>query len=196
MEPKQRIVAISVGAPYIEHAQYHRGVGGKTVLGVGSTPREALEDALEDIAQRPDLELACPEPDADAEFGKDADRYLAEEEIALEDRQPAYWIEHRSVTGCHPLTRENAERYSTLEDARDAFQAYLEDLESRGFELDDRALDETEVLEPEDCAMVPDEVGTVRIVDDVDECERENERTREESELHVYVELELEFAEE
>lgn len=194
MENKTYVESISVSGAYVEHAQYHSGVSADSVLGVGSTPREALADALYSLSEREEA-LVCAEPTAEEEFGTDADTMLAEEAIATEDRRPKYWLLQSSVTGCHPLTRENAPVFDSIEEARAALRGRALDLQSRGFGVspivDAIARDSYDIEEPDGCTMVPDEVGTLSIGDDEEECESENERRREESELQVYVELSL-----
>lgn len=191
------ILSVSVSGPVVDHAQYHRGCGWDSVLGMGSTPREALEDALEQLAQREEV-LLCDEPTAEESFGSDADRYLVEEVVAEEDQTPRYWLEHSSATGCHLVTSQNATRHDSREAALRELRETVARLQLRGFGILPEPSFETietteyEVLEPWGCGMIPEEVGVVRVVDDEEECERENERRREGCELNVYIELELE----
>lgn len=130
-------------------------------------------------------ELEAKDARRRAERAREQAEEERERELAASDRQPVFQLRHSAASGCSLWTSENGPKYATMADAIDALNVRAEELRAAGFEV----LAEDcrpgchphgfEVLEPDGCAMVPDEVGRLFIVDDVAACERENERRRE-----------------
>jgi len=193
---ERRAQALEVEDHGVDGAQYFRGCGTSgtdyedCATGTGNTPREALEDALEALAcggwSIPD-EL---EAEALAELGDDADRdYVSEEEARGEDEvlPPLEWsVSFHAWSGCSPSPH-------SFKDRADARREVAETLRARRTTGHPVSILERgarwEVLEPEDCALVPDTCGTLELADNGEE--RERLRDFYPSELYYYVSVRI-----
>lgn len=199
MESTERAAeALEVEDHGVDHCQYFRGAGVSftdyedCATGTGNTPREALEDALESLAQggwtlSDELEAQALEELGDAEH---ADRdYVSEAEAEGEEEElpRLQWtVSAHAWSGCSP----SPEDFETEEDARSRVARILRKRRAAGFPVStlERGA-RWEVLEPEGCALVPDECGTLVLDSNEEEREEKRERMRElyPSELYYYV---------
>lgn len=180
-----------------DHAQYFPGAGIALTdfedigTGVGNTPAQALEDALEVLAMSgwnipEDVERELREELGPAEH---AERdYVSElESEGIEDALPREeWTLHAySWSGCHGIPED----FETEDSARVRVAERIRELRRAGFPVSvSKRGSKWEVHEPEGCSLVPDDCG--ELVLDSNEEEREELRSKLEengSELHYYV---------
>ena len=151
--------------------------------GIGSSPGEALADALETLALAgwsiPD-EI---EEDALQEIGPE---YAARETVSeeIEDALlPLRWtVSSGSWSGLSGIP----ETFETEEDAREEIAGRLREARSRGLLVGSVDGSSWEIHEPEDAGSVPDLAGWIRLSSNEDEREREREEIQERAEpVHV-----------
>ena len=177
----------------VDHSQYYQGAGtmhtdyDQVFVGVGDTEREAIEDAIELLAQS-DFVL-----DSDTEHELDRDIYLAEESSVYEyyleqetpDYEETYTIHHRAHCG---LTHEPIVCDSERE-ARDilANKLKLYRLYSKVTQIDRYTYE----IETDTDYMIPDTDGVFYVLrtDNQEEIDNFEETFAEGFEIHMYAEL-------
>ena len=207
MESK-RVAEFSVENHGVDNPQYFRGAGvaftewDECFVGIGNTPREALDDALEMAAQS-DVTFET-EPDAIEEFGAAyADRETVAEaidEYAPSVPDPIYRARLYSACG---MTQDLGPDRETENEAEQDAIAWAQGQRDAGiigdFEVTylpapmAETLERIETFEPDDCAMIPDEVGTVHVscvnVIEFSRAEKAREEYGESADLQHYVVL-------
>lgn len=167
----------------LEHSQYFQGCGiadpgsehwEDCATGIGDNPREALDDALEQLAQSGGLETEWDTEDLETRIRKtlpESRRVNAETPSALEsireDLETRYIVRfapHCGMSG-------HSETFESLDDAREHCAEILRDRWRTGHPVVRIAEDGRENLawetgEPKGCAMVPDTAGILSLEDD------------------------------
>lgn len=181
-----------------ECSSYFRGCGTAfsdfedVSTGIGHSAAEALEDALESLAQGGWEFSDALEAEALEELGSKEDRERdvispLEEEAEEEALEPlSFRVSFRAWSGCSPPREEHSER----EDARDACARILRSRRSAGFPVSVLERGSAwEVLEPDECFMIPDDCGTLSLSDNAEEREDEREHMRDSypSELYYFL---------
>lgn len=198
METTERTVrAFELEDHGTDHAQYFPGAGIALTdfedigTGVGNTPAEALEDALEVLSMSGWIIPEDVETELRSELGgpEHAERdYVSELEAeGIADALPAErWTLHAySWNGCHGIPED----FESEDDARARVAERIRELVRDGFPVSMRERGRKwEVLEPEGCALVPDECGELVLESNEEEREELRSKLEEEgSELHYYV---------
>lgn len=168
----------------VEHSQYFQGCGvsltkyDECATGTGNSYKEALNDALESLAQN-EWEVS---EDLEQEV-KDADDHNYVSDV-LKENFPAVKYRVKHVGYCGMVTVD--EYYDDESDARE-FVAELLQWYRKKFKVSKIDAGKYEIEEPENSNMVPDQCGTLSLTDNSEEVEKEIEEMEMNSELTYYV---------
>jgi hypothetical protein len=155
--------------------------------GIGSSPGEALSDALETLAL---AGWIVSDEDAEAMLQEIGPEYAAREtvserlqEIAEDALPPLSWtVSSGSWSGLSGIP----ETFETEEDAREEIAGRLREARSRGLLVGSVDGSSWEIHEPEDAGSVSDLAGWIRLSSNEEEREREREEIHERTEIvHV-----------
>ncbi len=172
----------------VDGSQYFQGCGVSftdfdyVVTGSGNSYKEALDDAMNQLADS-DYDVESSNLPVDLDNASEVDlvaQILLEQAPSVE-----YQVKHLSYCGMWTID----EKFESKEDARQ-FVADL--LKSRRKEFPVATLthgEMWEVQEPEDCVMIPDQCGTIKLSDNSDEVEKEIDSINENSDLFYYISI-------
>lgn len=175
MTTAKRVAEIEIVDHGIDWPDYFSGCGvaftefDNCATGVADTPAEAIADALEMIAQSESAEvladieyLVCEELGADWEDKYTTPSAYAEAESNIEQPAPDWRLSFAAYCGMSHTIAEDLDR----DDCRAEAARYLRRMRRRGYPI---AIitrgEEWEILEPDNCALVPDDCGILSIDD-------------------------------
>jgi len=184
----------------VEHSQYFQGAGLAHTsfeaigTGIGSTPAEALDDAIEQLAcddwQFPDTLLA--ELRADLGSAEEINRDFVSESIEAELPEEKWTVQRHSYSG---LAYE-MQSFEDEDSARD-YVASLLRTRKRAYGMRVSVIEagrHWECLDPYDAVLVSDFAGTVGLNNNQSERDSAREDMFENSELHYFVSVRVSSA--
>lgn len=176
MSTQREIAEIEVLDHGIDWPDYFQGAGvtftefDDIATGCGDTPAEAIQDALEQIAMRGDVDATTIESLVVDDVGDiDAlDSPSASASVEPDAPEESFSLHHGAFCGMQTEIESGESRA----DIRQTCAAKLREYRRDGYIVTTLTRGESwEIGEPDGCAMVPDDCGIMSIVDDTPEAQ-------------------------